>query len=187
MSTAAFSVDSFDHLIAVGGLKVEDDCRVELIRGTIAMMSPAADPEHDAIIDLLMEWSVAITPRDRVQVRIQNAIGLPELDSVLIPDVAWVKRGNYREIRPDGSQVLLAIEVARSSLARDRGEKGAIYAEGGVADFWIVNLREQMVEVYRQPHGDGYEDVAFLGKDDAVAPLALPEVQLSVADLWHNA
>jgi Uma2 family endonuclease len=132
-------------------------------------------------------WSFDVAPRDRVRVRVQNSIGMPEIDSVTLPDVAWVQQGSYRQTRPSGVEVLLLVEVADSSLARDRGDKGALYAEAGIQDYWIVNLRDQVIEVHRQPRGDVFGEKFTVGKVGTVSPLALPEASLNVAELWQEA
>lgn len=82
------------------------------------------------------------------------------------------------------------VEVAESSLAFDREDKGSLYARGGVRDYWIVNLVDRALEVYRDPGPDPaapyvwrYRVVERLGPAAAVSPLALPAVRIAVSDL----
>jgi len=82
------------------------------------------------------------------------------------------------------------IEVAGSSLRLDRNVKGSLYARAGLSDYWIVNLADGSVEVYRDagpmadaPHGVAYGSVEVFRPPDAVAPLATPGRPIPVADL----
>ena len=82
------------------------------------------------------------------------------------------------------------VEVAEASLAYDRGDKGSLYARSGVPDYWIVNLVDRILEVYRDPGPDAtapygwrYRAIERLSPGAVVSPLALPSVRLAVADL----
>ena len=84
----------------------------------------------------------------------------------------------------------LAVEVAVSSLTFDRTHKASLYARAGVADYWIVNLVDRVVEVYRQPAPDSdapfgwaYVSAAVLIEGDAMVPLAAPASSVSVTSL----
>ncbi len=184
MSTIArLSLAEYDRMIAAGVFDERDKRRLELIRGELREMTPPG-PEHDDLIDLLGEWSHAVVRPDDVRVRVQNSVGLPSLESAPQPDVAWVVKRSYRHARPTATDVLLIIEVAQSSLAYDRGEKAGLYAEAGIADYWIVNDREQCVEVYREPEAGRYRSVQTFRGDQEVRPLALPDAALRPSMLW---
>jgi Uma2 family endonuclease len=76
------------------------------------------------------------------------------------------------------------IEVADTSLDYDRETKGPLYAENGIAEYWIVNLVDRCLEVYRQPQTDGtYGDVRTLRPGDSVSLALLPAVSVSVANV----
>ena len=127
MSTVArLTLGEFDRMVENGVFK--PGRRVELIKGELREMVPIG-PTHEEAVDILTEWSLDNAPRDQVRVRIQNSIGIPDLQSVPEPDVVWVARKSYREARPSADQVYLLIEVAHSSLAYDRGEKSDAYAQ----------------------------------------------------------
>ena len=83
---------------------------------------------------------------------------------------------------------MLVVEVARTSLTKDRQRKGPLYARQGVADYWIVNLAARMLEVYREPIESAtgrwkYENVRLLKPGAVVGPLAEPDARIRVADL----
>ncbi|MCS6863160.1 MAG: Uma2 family endonuclease, partial [Abditibacteriales bacterium] len=111
-------------------------------------------------------------------------------DSDPEPDIA-VEVGNsrtYRDAHP--TTAVLIVEIADSSLDHDRRCKGSLYASEGIEDYWIVNLVDRQLEVYRQPHADatqpygfGYADVRVLKARERVAPLAAPRSWVKVADL----
>ena len=84
----------------------------------------------------------------------------------------------------------LTVEVAESSLRFDRRRKGSLYARGGLRDYWVVNLVDRVLEIYRDPEPDAaapygwrYRAVERLDPAAAVSPLALPTVRLAARDL----
>ena len=80
MSTAIqFTLEQYDRMIQSGVLDDDHDRRVELVYGEIREMTPPG-PTHEEVIDLLTDWSVRNTSRKQVRIRIQNSIGIPELD-----------------------------------------------------------------------------------------------------------
>ena len=79
--------------------------------------------------------------------------------------------------------LVLVIEVADSSLAKDRDIKAALYAECGVPEYWIVNLPEQVIEVRTEPHDGAYRKVEIIRRGDVLAPLAFPDVRIFVDDI----
>lgn len=186
MNTAVrFSVAEFDRMIEQGVFADRPDQQIELIYGELREVSPP-NPPHDFMIDLLMYWGVDHAPRDEVHIRIQNSLGIVEFDSVPEPDVAWMKKRNYRNRRPTPRDVLLLIEVSDTSLADDRRVKAELYASAGVKDYWIVNLKEFCIEVHRKPRNSEYRSVESIGIGQAVSPLAFPDLSLAVTSLFAN-
>lgn len=176
----------YDRMIAAGTFEPRERHRLELIRGELLTMSPIGS-EHEVVVDRLAEWSIRNVPQGIVWVRVQNSIELPALDSAPEPDLAWVARRDYSQARPAAEDVLLVIEVAESSLRFDLGEKAAMYAEAGIADYWVVNLRDRSVVVHRNPVDGRYDDVQTYAADaGVVCPLRMPEVAFRLAILWHD-
>ena len=100
---------------------------------------------------------------------------------------------DYRAAHP--SSPSLVVEVSETSLTLDRAHKGSLYARAGLADYWIVNLPERRLEVYRDPEPDAtapfgwrYRSVTILepGLEPgaSVSPLARPDRRLQVSDLF---
>jgi len=89
------------------------------------------------------------------------------------------------------SHPALVIEVAESSLDFDRGQKGSLYARAGIADYWIVNLVDRVLEVYRDPapdasapYGWGYRSRNVLGRAERIAPSILPSQPMWIERLF---
>ena len=101
------------------------------------------------------------------------------------PDVALLRpRADfYAGKRPDAGDVLLIIEVADSSLEYDRRVKAPLYARHGIAEYWLVNLVEGHVAVYRDPAPDGYRSVQVHHPGEELRPLAFPDFVLAVDDV----
>jgi Uma2 family endonuclease len=122
-------------------------------------------------------------------VRGQLPVALDD-DSEPEPDVSVVP-GSFRDYpRDHPARAVLIVEVAESSLRLDRGEKGSLYARAGVPEYWIVNLVDRVLEVYRDPAADlgapygwRYASVVTLRAGDAVRPLAALHSPVPVVDL----
>ncbi|MBW3595989.1 MAG: Uma2 family endonuclease [Planctomycetes bacterium] len=136
------------HRLGETGILTEDDA-VELLEGFIAPKM-IRTPQHDAVVGLVEQALRKRLPpgwSPRVQSAITTATSEPE------PDVAIV-RGEPRDYlrrHPSGADIALIVEVADSSLDRDR-TKAAIYAAAGAPAYWIVNLVDECVEAHAQPN-----------------------------------
>jgi len=109
------------------------------------------------------------------------------------PDIAVVTGGPRDYVESHPSRPELVVEVALASLALDRGEKASLYARAGVADYWIVNLVDNVLEVYREPvadprgaYGWRYASTTTLRRGDSVTPLARPDSAIPISDLLHE-
>ena len=185
MSTATrITLAEYDRMIAAGAFDGGlNRPRVELIDGELREMSPINSP-HAITVSILNEWSFESRSKDKVWVRVQCPILIPARESAPEPDIAWVARKDYRLAHPGPGDILLVIEVAESSLDYDCGEKADLYAGAGIADYWVVNVRDCCVEVFRQPEGGRYLSHQVFKTPDAVHPLAFPAVVLPVMKLF---
>jgi Uma2 family endonuclease len=184
-TTTRITLDQYDEMIRRGDFEPREEHNVELIYGEISPMSPI-NPPHDDAVDELNEWSLDSVPRQAIRVRVQGSFGIPALDSAPQPDLAWLRRHDYKTRRPTPEDVLLVIEVADSSLAKDRGLKAGLYAEAGISDYWIVNIPERVIEVRRDPQGGSYRSLVVLGSGQEARPLAFPDVVLPVLRLFPD-
>ena len=189
MSQPAFTLyqwkrKDYDRLVELGAFDREP---VELIGGQLIVAEPKGS-YHTTSVDRVDDAFRAAL-REGWIVRNEKPIALDD-DSEPEPDVAIVPggRADYRDVHP--GRPALVIEVADSSLAFDRLDKGSLYARGGVTDYWIVNLIDRVVEIYRDPAADAagvygwrYRSVETARPGAVVTPLAIPSVRIRVADL----
>jgi Uma2 family endonuclease len=184
MSTSTrITLDQYHEMIRQGLFEPREEHHVELLEGEITPMSPVGPP-HSSFLSLLNEWSLRRLPKKAVWVRVQDPVEIPELDSEPEPDLVWAKRADYSERHPLPQDVLLLIEISDSSLPKDRGIKAQVYAKAGIADYWIVNVLDQCIEVRRDPHDDSYHSVEVFRAGQEVRPLAFPDVALAVARIF---
>jgi len=175
-----FTLDDYDQMIEHGILTEND--RVELIRGEILAKMPISD-QHVACVNRLNRLLGRKVGDDAI-VSIQNPIRLA--DSEPEPDVVLLRprQDFYASGKPRPADVLLVVEVADTTLEYDREVKRSLYAEAGIAEYWIVNLSEDCLEVYRQPRPDGtYRDVQTVRRGQQVEITALPGQGLAVAEI----
>jgi Uma2 family endonuclease len=176
-----FSVEEYDRMVEVGILTEYD--RVELIEGEILEMSPIG-PRHSACTD---RATMLFAPQllGKAIVRIQGPIRLsnntkPQPDVILLtPREDFYAFGGGAVTK----DALLVIEVAETSIRYDRGPKLALYAKYGVQEVWIEDLNTDSLLVFRDRDSKGYKTCLVLQPTESVAPVAFPELVLSVAAL----
>lgn len=169
--------EEYDRLVASGGF--QPGSRVQLIRGEIIEMAPQGSRHATAI--LLAERTLGRVFAQGFTVRAQLPLALggwsePE------PDAAVVRGAiqDYRDRHPDTAA--LVVEVADATLGFDRTRKQQVYAEAGIPEYWIVNLVESVLEVYRDPYGAAYRNSLRFSPDEVVAPLAAPTGVIRVSE-----
>ena len=159
--------------------------RVELLRGEIIEMAPQRDVHVIAVS--LTEQALSKAFGDGYWVRVQAPILLGPSDEPE-PDLAVVI-GSQRDYIGSNNKVdpLLVVEVSDTTLTYDRSVKLGRYARGGIREYWILNLPDRKLEVYRRPVRSGskynYRDFETFSPQQKVAPLAAPKHTVSVADL----
>jgi Uma2 family endonuclease len=161
--------------------------RAELFEGEIMVLSPQK-PQHYTTTDVAADVLRHLFGPG-FHVRMQGPIDLGP-HSEPEPDVAVVSgtRADYATQHPRTAALL--VEVSDTTLSSDRARKGSLYARAGIEDYWIINLVDRRLEIYRdpiadpsQPYGFRYSTVLTLSAPDTVTPLAAPAVHIAVADL----
>ena len=176
--TYRWTREAFERLGTTGVLP--PDARVELIDAQLVEMSPQGSQHATAVRK--MEEALRDAFRTEFDVRSQLPLALSATDEPE-PDVAVVPGSidDYRDAHP--SEAVLVVEVADTSLGFDRSEKLRAYARGAVPEYWILNLQDRRLEVYRTPAGDAYRTKQTFDASDTVQPSAQPEHAIAVRAL----
>jgi Uma2 family endonuclease len=176
-----FTVDEYHRLIAAGIL--DEDEHVELLEGVITRMSPQGVP-HSRVIRWLNRF-LARSLGNEYELFVQLPLTIGDRNEPE-PDLAVVKAEDVPADRHPSTAVLV-VEVAGSSLRIDRKVKASVYSRAGIAEYWIVNVEAQVVEVFTDPdpaHGV-YRQVRTIPKSETLASEALPQLSFPVADLFR--
>ena len=184
--TRRWSRIEYERLIDLGVFQPGDP--IELIGGELMVAEPQGARHYTAIQKTARALERAFGPSWNV--RTQGPMGLDE-ESEPEPDVAVVpgEPEDYRSSHP--SRAALVVEVSESSLAFDRDHKGSVYARAGILDYWIVNLVDGVLDIYREPVPDAaapfgarYARREVLDPSRQVSPLAAPHASIRVRDLF---
>jgi Uma2 family endonuclease len=174
----------YDRLVELGVFEGEP---LELIGGQLVVAEPQY-PYHASAISAVDDAIRAALPPGW-SVRLQAPVSLddesePEPDLVVVPG----RPTDYRHAHP--TRPVLTVEVAESSVSFDRQHKGSLYARAGLQDYWIVNLVDRVLEVYRDPapdtaamYGWRHRSLTPLTPPALVSPLAFPAARIAVGDL----
>lgn len=173
-----WSRTEYERIVDAGGFSV--DARLELLDGTIIDTSPQRSAHATAVG--LIEEVLRPCMDDSRHIRSQKPLALddrsePEPDLAVVPG----KLRDYAQSHPETA--LLIVEVADTSLAYDQDMKARAYARNGIAEYWILNLRDRVLEVYRDDDRQGYGQRRLIDADGQIAPLMTPECFIRVQDL----
>jgi Uma2 family endonuclease len=158
------------------------DSRIELIEGEIFEMSPIGSNHAGHLkritnlLTILVAGKAIVSVQDPLQL---GDLSEPEPDFMLLklnPDF-------YSSCHPVADDVLLLIEVADSSLNFDQNQKLHLYALHNISEYWLLNLNDNCLEVYRKPHGEVYAEKNTLYKGDSITLSQLPDISIQVADI----
>ncbi len=156
--------------------------RVELIAGQIIRMS-AKGTAHTAAVrrtaKILRNLLI-----NQAEVYTQDPIQLDDF-SEPEPDVAVVRIDplDYADHHPTPSEVYLIIEVADSSLKYDRETKAKAYARSGLADYWVLDVINRKLHMFREPIQEGYQSEVILSEEASVSPLQFPTLEITLQEM----
>jgi Uma2 family endonuclease len=176
-----FTVDEY-HRMGEAGI-LGDDERVELIEGEIVQMAPIGTRHLGCVINANRLFVTRLG--DRAVISPQNPVViLPRSEPQ--PDLVLLRPGDvsYSHKRPASEDVLLAVEVADTTVRFDRLVKGRLYARAGITEFWLCLVADGAIEVYREPRAESYASVTVHGAGEVVSPLAFPDVSFAVSDFF---
>jgi Uma2 family endonuclease len=180
-SRPPLTVEEFETLAEAEGW--DEDTRVELLDGEVVWMSPINDP-HIGCVNRLTRLFASRSAEDVALLSIQNPVRVGDYD-LPQPDVALLRprRDFYGEAKARPEDVLLLIEVSDSTLRVDLGRKARIYADAGVAEYWVIDLNNHVLYVHRAPTAGRYTSRRVQGREDRIGATFAPEVQFGVAEL----
>jgi Uma2 family endonuclease len=175
----------YDRLVGFGVLR--EDEPVELLGGQMIVAEPKGS-RHAAAVGLTADALRAVFGAGWV-IRVQDPVALDD-ESEPEPDVVVVAGHHRAYLDAHPARPALVVEVAERSLAFDRRYKAGLYARAGIADYWIVNVVDDVVEVHRGPIPDltgefgwRYWNVDTFRAGASISPLWRPDVTVAVADL----
>lgn len=173
--TAKWTLKEYQRMLQAGIL---DDRQVELLRGEIVEMSPEGEP-HAYSRNEAGEY-LATLLGNLAKVRQDSPITLPN-NSEPEPDIAVVQNlgREYRSHHPYPENIFWVIEYSQSSLNKDLEIKSKIYAEVGIPEYWVVNLNELQLIVFRYPENGEYTFQQIF-TNGTISPLAFPEIATSI-------
>ena len=185
VKTRKFTRLEYDRLIEAEFFRPDD--RIELIGGHMVVKEAPYSPHAVCISRVQRVLEAAFGSGWWVRPQMPLALddeSEPEPDLSVVPG----EPDDYLDGHPIGA--VLVVEVALSRLRFDRRHKSSLYARARIADYWIVNIRDRRLEVYRDPMPDAaasfgwrYGLAVTLAHDQHVIPLALPAAAIVVAEL----
>ena len=174
------SVDLYHHMAEQG--MFEPDERVELIDGEIFTMSPVGSL-HVRCVNFLNR-TISRLLGDDYLVSVQNPI-ISANDTEPQPDITILRANSnlFKDQLPTGRDTLIVIEVADTSASFDRNRKFPKYAQAGIPEAWLVDLKRDVVEAHSDPGSNGYGVVKTLRRGEVLSSLTIPLIELSVDDI----
>ena len=173
------TVEQYEQMVQAGVFP-EDD-RIELIEGQMINMSPIGASHSGQVKGLNRLLAKYVT--EAALISIQDPIRLPQSEPQA--DLALLKPKDdfYAGGHPAASDVLLVVEVSDTTADYDLNVKIPLYGRSGIAEAWLIDLASRSIEVYRGPSRAGFREKQTYAPGDELAPLALPDVRLGVAEI----
>ncbi len=174
-----FTVDEYHRMVDAGILR-EDD-RVELIYGVIREMSPKNRPHTVAATRVFRLFEHGLV--GRAGVYIEAPLRFVKLVSEAEPDIIVSDDPDVESYGKVSFHPLLVIEVSDSSLRYDLNLKSELYAKAGIPEYWVVDLPNRALVVFRDPEGDAYQTRETFEPGSRIAPLSWPDFEIDVDSL----
>ncbi len=175
-----WTVQEYHHLGELGVLRPDEV--TELLAGQIILRAPKGTAHVTALY--LLANALRAGLGDGAWVRTQDPIHLDDF-SEPEPDLAVVRGTvlDYATHHPGPEQIYLIVEVADSTLKQDCQIKDKLYAQAGIADYWVLDLKERQIHLFRHPTPTGYTHHLILKEPHPVSPLAFPDLSLPLSHL----
>jgi Uma2 family endonuclease len=162
---------------------LDEDERTELIAGQITLMAAKGTPHvtalrllATALDELLADHSVFVITQDPIQL---DDFSEPEPDLVIVKGTIL----DYVDHHPRRDQIDLVVEVADSTLKQDCEVKDKVYAQAGIADYWVLDVKNRQLHIFGQPTPTGYTSHLILKEPNSVSLLAFPHLRLTLTSI----
>lgn len=175
-----FTVEEFRKMTEVGILPEESGW--EIIDGyLIDKMSIGSN--HAGTVNLLTQ-KLIIRLAGKAAVAVQNPIRIDDYNAPE-PDISLLRPREdfYRKSLPAPQDALLLIEVSDSTVEYDRDIKKTLYAEAGIAEFWLINLKENTVERYSSPKNGSYRLAEILESGETIKAGTIENLELKIDEI----
>ncbi|MEH2048818.1 Uma2 family endonuclease [Nostoc sp.] len=178
---AKWTIDEYHRMIDAGILS---DRKVELLKGEIVEMSPEGEPHAYSSGEAGDYLAKLLT--GQAKIRHAKPITLPN-NSEPEPDIAIVQPlgREYRQHHPYPENIFWLIEYSNSSLEKDLETKSKIYAEAGILEYWVVNLKKLHLVVFREILDGEYATKLTLARG-TIQPLAFPNIFVAVEQIINS-
>jgi Uma2 family endonuclease len=176
-----WTVDEYHRIGALGILQPNE--RTELIAGQILFMAAKGTPHvlslrllSIALDRLLADLPFFVSTQDPIQL---DDFSEPEPDCAIVRGTAL----DYADRHPRASDVVLVVEIADSTLKYDTEVKDKFYAQSGITDYWVLDVKNRQLYVFRNPTDTGYTSRHVFNEPHQIIPLALPNITLELTDM----
>jgi Uma2 family endonuclease len=181
LATYKWTIDRYHQAVETG---IFDDQSIELLQGEIVLMAPEGKP-HTYFSDRLSKVLQRLLG-ERAQIRESRPITLPN-NSEPEPDIAVVQPLDdvYLDHHPYPENIFLVIEYSNTTLNKDLGVKQLTYAEAGILEYWVVNLKDLELTIFRHPTANGYQSKTVV-TSGIISLLAFPEISIEVQRMFSR-
>ena len=180
VSIKRWTIRDYHQMAELGILDPRE--RTELITGQIILMAPKGTAHVTALqlfADLLRDHiggSALVRTQDPIQL---DPFSEPEPDLVIVKGTVL----DYAREHPGPAQIQLVIEISDSTLQQDCQIKDKLYAQAGIIDYWVLDVRDRQLHLFREPTAMGYAHHVIFSEPDQVSPLAFPDLTLSLTSI----
>jgi Uma2 family endonuclease len=176
-----WTVEDYHRMGELGILQPDE--RTELIEGQVLFMAAKGTP-HTVALRLLsraLDTALANLPfhvitQDPI---LLNDFSEPEPDCLIASGTIL----DYISCHPNPSDIALIVEVADSTLKYDTQVKDKIYAQSGVTDYWVLDVKNRQLHVFRNPTAQGYSSHLILAEPNQISPLAFPGISVTLTGI----
>ena len=185
LSDFLLTVDDLETMVRAGVFARDGDRRVELVEGKLVRMSPESLPHarYSARLSLALNEALKRLALDqRFEVLSNTTLRVSE-NTAFEPDGAVIAR-DADGFFASAEQVALIIETSVSSLKRDLGPKSRAYAAAGVPEYWVIDVKNTKLHIFRMPVDGAWSQTRTLGVADLVSPLFAPRADIALTSVF---